>query len=48
MPRAVRIDRLRAGPILLVVLHHAPITYGASGRWFCKATEATNAPSVQA
>ncbi|GAB1479474.1 acyltransferase [Paracoccaceae bacterium] len=43
-PRAVWIDRLRAGLILLVILHHAAITYGASGSWFYKATEATNLP----
>jgi surface polysaccharide O-acyltransferase-like enzyme len=43
-PRAVWIDRLRAGLILLVILHHAAITYGASGSWFFEATEATNVP----
>jgi peptidoglycan/LPS O-acetylase OafA/YrhL len=43
-PRAVWIDRLRAGLILLVILHHAAITYGASGSWFFKATAATNVP----
>lgn len=42
--RAVWIDRLRAGLILLVILHHAAITYGASGSWFFKATETTNLP----
>jgi surface polysaccharide O-acyltransferase-like enzyme len=42
--RAVWIDRLRAGLILLVILHHAAITYGASGSWFYKATEATSLP----
>ena len=44
IPRAVWIDRLRASLILLVILHHAAITYGASGSWFYKATEATNVP----
>lgn len=44
IPRAVWIDRLRAVLILLVILHHAAITYGASGSWFHKATEATNLP----
>jgi peptidoglycan/LPS O-acetylase OafA/YrhL len=43
-PRAVWIDRLRASLILLVILHHAAITYGASGSWFFEATEATNVP----
>ncbi len=43
-PRAVWIDRLRAVLILLVILHHAAITYGASGSWFFKATAVTNAP----
>jgi peptidoglycan/LPS O-acetylase OafA/YrhL len=43
-PRAVWIDRLRAGLVLLVILHHAAITYGASGSWFFKATEATSVP----
>lgn len=43
-PRAVWIDRLLAGHILLVILYHAAITYGARGRWFLKATEATNIP----
>lgn len=42
--RAVWIDRLRAGLIVLVILHHAAITYGASGSWFFKATEVTNVP----
>ena len=42
--RAVWIDRLRAGLILLVILHHAAITYGASGSWFFKVTEATSLP----
>ncbi|TFL16661.1 acyltransferase family protein [Jannaschia formosa] len=42
--RAFWIDRLRAGLILLVILHHAAITYGASGSWFFKATEATSVP----
>ncbi|WP_137112629.1 acyltransferase [Rhodobacter sp. SY28-1] len=42
--RAVWIDRLRAGLIVLVILHHAAITYGASGSWFFKATEVTNLP----
>jgi len=44
VPRAVWIDRLRASLILLVILHHAAITYGASGSWIYKATEATNVP----
>lgn len=44
LPRAVWIDRLRAGLIGLVILHHAAITYGASGSWFYKVTEATNVP----
>lgn len=43
-PRAGWIDRLRAVLILLVIVHHAAITYGASGSWFYKATEATNLP----
>lgn len=43
-PRAVWIDRLRAGLIGLVILHHAAITYGASGSWFFKVTEAMNVP----
>jgi len=42
--RAVWIDRLRAVLILLVIVHHAAITYGASGSWFYKVTEATNLP----
>jgi fucose 4-O-acetylase-like acetyltransferase len=42
--RAVWIDRLRASLILLVILHHAAITYGASGSWFFKTTETTNLP----
>jgi hypothetical protein len=42
--RAVWIDRLRVGLIVLVILHHAAITYGASGSWFYKATEATSLP----
>lgn len=42
--RALWIDQLRAGLILLVILHHAAITYGASGSWFFKATEATSVP----
>jgi peptidoglycan/LPS O-acetylase OafA/YrhL len=42
--RAVWIDQLRAGLILLVILHHAAITYGASGSWFFKSTEATSVP----
>jgi peptidoglycan/LPS O-acetylase OafA/YrhL len=42
--RAVWIDRLRVGLILLVILHHAAITYGASGSWFFKATTATSLP----
>ena len=42
--RAVWIDRLRTILILLVILHHAAITYGASGSWFFKATDATNVP----
>ncbi|MDG4650378.1 acyltransferase [Roseibacterium sp. SDUM158017] len=44
LTRAVWIDRLRAGLILLVILHHAAITYGASGSWLFKATEATSIP----
>ena len=44
IPRAVWIDRLRAALTGLVILHHAAITYGASGSWFYKATEATNVP----
>ncbi|NNU80427.1 acyltransferase [Halovulum dunhuangense] len=43
-PRAVWIDRLRAALILLVILHHAAITHGASGSWFFKAAGATNLP----
>lgn len=42
--RSVWIDRLRASLILLVILHHAAITYGASGSWFFKATNATSLP----
>jgi peptidoglycan/LPS O-acetylase OafA/YrhL len=42
--RSVWIDRLRASLILLVILHHAAITYGASGSWFFKTTETTNLP----
>lgn len=43
-PRTVWIDRLRGGLIVLVIFHHAAITYGASGSWFFKATEATSMP----
>jgi fucose 4-O-acetylase-like acetyltransferase len=44
LARSVWIDRLRGSLILLVILHHAAITYGASGSWFYKATEATSVP----
>ncbi|NKX44650.1 acyltransferase family protein [Roseicyclus persicicus] len=40
--RAVWIDRLRACLTGLVIVHHAAITYGASGSWFFKATDETN------
>ncbi|MBB4038712.1 hypothetical protein GGR34_000341 [Microvirga flocculans] len=43
-PRNVWIDRLRAGLTVLVITHHATITYGASGSWFFKATEAISVP----
>ncbi|WP_136645289.1 acyltransferase [Tabrizicola sp. YIM 78059] len=43
-PRAVWIDRLRTVLTLLVILHHAAITHGASGSWFFRATETTNLP----
>ncbi len=42
--RAVWIDRLRVGLTLLVIAHHAAITYGAAGSWFYKATQATSMP----
>jgi peptidoglycan/LPS O-acetylase OafA/YrhL len=40
--RAVWLDRLRVALTVLVVLHHAAITYGASGSWFFKATDNIN------
>jgi peptidoglycan/LPS O-acetylase OafA/YrhL len=43
-PRAAWIDRLRGVLTVLVILHHAAITYGASGSWFFKATETTSIP----
>jgi fucose 4-O-acetylase-like acetyltransferase len=36
------IDRLRVGLTVLVVVHHAAITYGASGDWFYRATTRTD------
>ena len=42
--RAVWIDRLRVLLTVLVVSHHAAITYGASGSWFFKATDDTSLP----
>lgn len=44
LERAVWIDRLRASLTILVIWHHAAITYGASGSWFFKATEETSLP----
>ncbi|HUJ81962.1 MAG TPA: acyltransferase family protein, partial [Candidatus Acidoferrales bacterium] len=43
--RNAGIDALRASLTLLVVFHHAAITYGAMGSWFYKAVEPSNAPS---
>lgn len=42
--RSLWIDRLRVVLTVLVILHHAAITYGASGSWFFKATSATSLP----
>ncbi len=35
-PRNAYIDHIRVFLTMLVVLHHAAITYGAPGQWFCK------------
>jgi hypothetical protein len=43
--RNVGIDALRASLTLLVVFHHAAITYGAIGSWFYKEIEPSSAPS---
>lgn len=40
--RSLWIDRMRSVLTVLVIFHHAAITYGASGSWFYKATTATD------
>ena len=39
------IDALRAAVVLLVVLHHTAITYGAIGGWYYKEIAPSNSPS---
>jgi peptidoglycan/LPS O-acetylase OafA/YrhL len=43
--RNAGIDALRASLTLLVVFHHAAITYGAMGSWFYKEIEPSNTPA---
>ncbi len=43
--RNAGIDALRASLTLLVVFHHAAITYGAMGSWFYKEIQPSRAPS---
>jgi peptidoglycan/LPS O-acetylase OafA/YrhL len=43
--RNAGIDALRATLTLLVVFHHAAITYGASGSWFYTEIKPSGAPS---
>lgn len=40
--RALWIDRMRAALTVLVIFHHAAITYGASGSWFYKSVSDTD------
>jgi peptidoglycan/LPS O-acetylase OafA/YrhL len=44
-PRNAGIDALRAALVMLVVLHHAAVTYGAAGSWFYREVRPSAAPS---
>jgi peptidoglycan/LPS O-acetylase OafA/YrhL len=43
--RNAGIDALRASLTLLVVFHHAAVTYGAMGSWFYQEIKPSHAPS---